>query len=147
MTLPIKDQKFLVLLLSISIVVVLEILSIIGIHIPMPYGPFVFAFFIIGIGHEVLMDGIKAIFKLNFSSMNLLMTIAVVAAFYLGEYPEAAVVIVLYVLGERLEDIGLENSKSALDRLVSIAPKMAFVKEENKNIQINKIPVGTIVQV
>jgi len=147
MTLPIKDQKFLVLLLSISIVVVLEILSIIGIHIPMPYGPFVFAFFIIGIGHEVLMDGIKAIFKLNFSSINLLMTIAVVAAFYLGEYPEAAVVIVLYVLGERLEDIGLENSKSALDRLVSIAPKMAFVKEENKNIQINKIPVGTIVQV
>jgi Cd2+/Zn2+-exporting ATPase len=39
----------------------------------------------------------------------------------LGEYPEAAVVIVLYVLGERLEDIGLENSKSALDQLVNRA--------------------------
>jgi Cd2+/Zn2+-exporting ATPase len=42
--------------------------------------------------------------------------------FYLGEYPEAAVV-VLYVLGERLEDIGLENSKSALDQLVNRAQK------------------------
>lgn len=147
MKLPIKDKKFLILLFSVSIVIVLEILSIIGINIPLPYGPFVFAAFIIGIGHEVLMNGVKAIFKLNFSSINLLMTIAVVAAFYLGEYPEAAVVIVLYVLGERLEDIGLENSKSALDKLVSIAPKMAFVKDENKNIPINKIAVGTIIQV
>jgi Cd2+/Zn2+-exporting ATPase len=147
MQLPIKDKKFLVLLSSITIVVVLEILSLIGINIPLPYGPFVFAAFIIGIGYEVLIDGFKAIYKLNFSSINLLMTIAVFAAFYLGEYPEAAVVIVLYVLGERLEDIGLENSKSALDKLVSIAPKMAFVKEENKNIPINKIPVGTIIQV
>jgi Cd2+/Zn2+-exporting ATPase len=40
-----------------------------------------------------------------------------------GRIPEAAVVIVLYVLGERLEDIGLENSKSALDQLVNRAQK------------------------
>jgi Cd2+/Zn2+-exporting ATPase len=67
------------------------------------------------------------------------MTIAVVAAFYLGEYPEAAVVIVLYVLGERLEDIGLENSKSALDQLVNRAQN-GFVKLENKNIPLTKLP-------
>jgi Cd2+/Zn2+-exporting ATPase len=147
MTLPIQDNKFLFLLSSVTIVIILEILSIIGLHIPLPYAPFVFAAFIIGIGHEVLINGIKAIFKLNFSSINLLMTIAVVAAFYLGEYPEAAVVIVLYVLGERLEDIGLENSKSALDQLVNIAPKTAFVKSESKNVPVNKVAVGTIIQV
>jgi Cd2+/Zn2+-exporting ATPase len=78
----------------------------------MPYAPFIFALFVIG-GHTVLLNGVKAIFKLKFS-INLLMTIAVVAALF-GRIPEAAVVIVLYVLGERLEDIGLENSKSALD--------------------------------
>ena len=147
MKLPIDDKKFIFLLSAVTIVVILEILSIIGIHIPMPYGPFIFAAFIIGIGHAVLINGIKAIFKLKFSSINLLMTIAVVAAFYLGEYPEAAVVIVLYVLGERLEDIGLENSKSALDQLVNIAPKTAFVKSENKSIPVNKVAVGSIIQV
>ena len=147
MKLPIKDKKFIFLLFAITIVIILEILSIIGIHIPMPYGPFIFAFFIIGIGYEVLINGVKALFKLKFSSINLLMTIAVVAAFYLGEYPEAAVVIVLYVLGERLEDIGLENSKSALDELIRKAPKTAFVKLENKSIPIDKIAVGTIIQV
>jgi Cd2+/Zn2+-exporting ATPase len=48
------------------------------------------------------------------------MTIAVVAA--LGEYGSSSCN-VLYVLGERLEDIGLENSKSALDQLVNRAQK------------------------
>jgi Cd2+/Zn2+-exporting ATPase len=48
------------------------------------------------------------------------MTIAVVAAFLFEEY-EKQQLLLLYVLGERLEDIGLENSKSALDQLVNRA--------------------------
>ena len=147
MKLPINDNKFIILLSAIAIVVGLEILSIMGIHIPMPYAPFVFAMFILGIGYSVLWNGVKAMFKLQFSSINLLMTIAVIGAYYLGEYPEAAVVIVLYVLGERLEDIGIEHSKSALDELISKAPKTAFVKTENASIAIDKIAIGTIIQV
>jgi Cd2+/Zn2+-exporting ATPase len=147
MKLPINDKKFMFLLLAITIVVALEVLSIIGIHIPMPYAPFVFAVFILGIGYNVLWNGVKAIFKLQFSNINLLMLVAVVGAFYLKEFPEAAVLVVLYVLGERLEDIGIENSKSALDELVSKAPKTAFVKSENANVVIDKIAIGTIIQV
>lgn len=147
MKLPLHDKKFLFLLSAIIIVIALEILSIIGIHLPMPYSPFVFALFILGIGYEVLWNGVKAIFKLQFSSINLLMTVAVIGAFYLGEYPEAAVVIVLYVLGERLEDIGIENSKSALDELVSKAPKTAFVAASKAQVAIDKIAVGTVIEV
>ena len=147
MKLPINDKKFLFLLCAITIVVALEVLSLLDIHIPMPYAPFIFAVFIIGIGYTVLWNGLKAIFKLKFSSINLLMTIATIGAFYLGEYPEAAVVIVLYVLGERLEDIGIENSKSALNDLVSKAPKTAFVKSQNTTVAIDTITVGTIIQV
>ena len=147
MNLPLKDKKFLILLSTIAIVVTLEILSILGINIPMPYAPLVFAAFILSIGKNVLWNGVKAIFKLQFSSINLLMTIAVIGAFYLCEYPEAAVVIVLYVLGERLEDIGIENSKSSLDELVSKAPKTAFVKAQNDFFSIDKISVGTIIQI
>ncbi|MBL7777047.1 MAG: cation-translocating P-type ATPase, partial [Chitinophagales bacterium] len=147
MKLPLNDKKFLFLLLAITIVVVLEVLSIIGIHIPMPYAPFVFAAFILGIGYNVLWSGVKAIFKVQFSNINLLMLIAVIGAFYLKEFPEAAVLVVLYVLGERLEDIGIENSKSALDELVSKAPKTAFVKSQNQNVPIDKIAVGSIIQI
>ena len=147
MKLPINDKKFMFLLLAITIVVALEVLSIIGIHIPMPYAPFVFAVFILGIGYNVLWNGVKAIFKLQFSNINLLMLVAVVGAFYLKEFPEAAVLVVLYVLGERLEDIGIETSKSALDELTSKAPKTAFVKSQNQNIPIDKIAVGSIIQI
>ncbi len=147
MKFPLKDKKFIFLLTAIVIVVTLEILSIIGIHIPMPFAPFVFAAFILGIGYGVLWNGLKALVKLQFSSINLLMTIAVVGAFYLGEYPEAAVVVVLYVLGERLEDIGIENSKSALDELVKKAPKTAVLKSTGESVAIDKIAIGTILQV
>ncbi len=147
MKLPFHDKKFLFLLAAILIVIALEVLSIIGIHIPMPYAPFVFATFIIAIGYPVIWNGLKALVKLNFSSISLLMLIAVIGAFYLGEYPEAAVVIVLYVLGERLEDIGIENSKSALDALVSKSPKTAFVKDIAQDIAIGKVAIGTIIQV
>lgn len=144
---PIKDKKFIFLLITIIIVLSLEILSILGIHIPMPYAPLVFAIFILSVGFNVLRNGFMAIFKLKFSSINLLMTIAVIGAFYLGEYPEAAVVIVLYVLGERLEDIGIENSKSALVNLINKIPKTAFVKDSSENVKLDKIEIGTVIQV
>lgn len=147
MNLPFKDKKFVFLLLSVGIVIILEILSLLGIHLPMPYAPFIFCSFIILIGHEVMLKGLQSLLKFDFSSINLLMTIAVIAALYLGEYPEAAVVIVLYVLGERLEDIGLENSKSALDELIQSVPKTAFVKASNQEIEIDKIEIGTIIQI
>lgn len=147
MKLPFKDKKFIFLIITIAIVITLEILSIIGIHIPMPYAPFIFGAFILAIGYKVLWNGVKALFTLKFSSINLLMLIAVIGAFYLGEYPEAAVVIVLYVLGERLEDIGIENSKSALDELINKAPKTATVKDNADPIPIDKVQIGTIIQV
>ncbi len=147
MNIPIKDKKLRVLILAVCLVLVLEILSILGIQLPMPYAPVVFSAFILLIGHQVISNGIKALFTLNFSSINLLMFIAVCGAFYLGEYPEASVVIVLYVLGEQLEEIGIKNSKSALDQLISNAPKQAFVKALNEYIPIDKIQLGTIIQI
>ena len=147
MKFPLHDKKFLFLLTAVVLVIALEILSLTGIHLPMPYAPFIFAVLILGIGYKVLWEGLLALLKLKFSSINLLMTIAVIGAFYLGEYPEAAVVIVLYVLGERLEDLGIENSKSALDDLVSKSPKTALLKEGNREVTIDKVPVGSIVQV
>ncbi len=147
MELPFKDKKFVLLLVAIAIVISLEILSLLGIEIPMPYAPFVFGAFILSIGHKVIWSGINALRKLNFSSINLLMLIAVIGAFYLGEYPEAAVVIVLYVLGERLEDLGLESSKSALDALVKKSPKTATLKATKEEVPIEKVLVGSVIQI
>ncbi len=147
MNLPFHDKKFLFLLSAVVIVIALEILSLTGIHIPMPFAPFVFGAFIVGIGYKVLENGLKALVTLKFSSINLLMTIAVIAAFYLGEYPEAAVVIVLFALSEQLEELGIKSSKSALNDLVLKSPKTAVIKGTGELALIDKVPVGTIIQV
>ncbi|GHT62545.1 cadmium transporter [Bacteroidia bacterium] len=147
MKLPFHDKKFIFLLFAVLVAVSLEILSILGIGIPMPYAPFIYGILILGIGYKVLWEGLLSLFKLRFGSINLLMMIAVVAAFYLGEYSEAAVVIVLYILGEKLEDIGIESSMSALDKLVSDAPQTALVKGKPELVPVEEIPVGTLIQV
>lgn len=147
MKLPIQDKKFRWLLLCVALAVTLEVLSLVGIELPMPYAPFAYAVLILGIGYEVLLNGMKALFKLKFSSINLLMLIAAISAYYLGEYSEAAVVIVLYTLGERLEEIGIGQSKSALNNLVEKTPKTAVIQESGLAIPIEKIKVGSIIQI
>lgn len=142
-----KDRKFILLLAAVVVVVALEILSLSGVRLPMPWAPIFFAAFILATGGSVLWKGAKALSVLRFSSINLLMLIAVVGAFYLGEYPEAAVVITLYVLGERLEDFGIDRSKGALKRLVNAMPKTAEVKGAAAPVPIAEVAVGSVVLV
>jgi Zn2+/Cd2+-exporting ATPase len=85
-----QNRKFLLLLIAVAVVVVFESLSILCIHLPMPWAPIFFGAFILTVGWEVLWKGLKALVKVQFSSINLLMVIAVIGAFYLGEFPEAA---------------------------------------------------------
>ncbi|MEQ1646398.1 MAG: heavy metal translocating P-type ATPase, partial [Pyrinomonadaceae bacterium] len=101
-----------------------------------------FAVIILAIGRGTLLSGLTALGKLNFKSINLLMTIAIIGAFYLGEYEEAAVVVVLFTLGETLEKFGIATSKSALQALVDRAPKTAAIKAADG--QITDTPLADI---
>ena len=147
MKLPLNDHKFVFLLIAVLTAISLEILSLTNIHIPMPYAPYIYGVFILAVGYPVLWNGLRFLIKFDFTSINLLMLIAVIAAFYLGEYTEATVVIVLYILGEKLEDIGIETSMSALDKLAGEAPKSALIKGDGQTTPVEQIPVGTIIQV
>ncbi len=143
-----RDKKFLWLAASVALVAVFEFLSLMGEgyklrrDIALPF----FALIILAVGWQTLWHGLKALLKLNFRSINLLMTIAVVGAFYLGEYEEAAVVIVLFSLGERLESFGIQSSKSALQALVDRTPKTASIKRENveEKLKLEDVKVGDL---
>jgi Cd2+/Zn2+-exporting ATPase len=58
--------------------------------------------------------------------INLLMVIAVAGAAIIGEWAEAAIVVVLFSLGEALEGYATERARRALDALLSLAPPMAL---------------------
>ncbi len=143
-----QDRKFLWLAASVALVAVFEFLSLMGEgyklnrYIAFPF----FAAIILAVGWQTLWKGFKALGKLNFRSINLLMTIAVIGAFYLGEYEEAAVVIVLFALGERLESFGIQSSKSALQALVDRTPKTALVRRGNteEKLPLEEIKIGDV---
>ncbi len=140
-----QDRKFLWLIASVAVVAIFEFLSLSGRQLPRNIATPFFAFVILAVGWRILRNGLKALLKLNFRSINLLMVIAVVGAFYLGEYEEAAVVIVLFALGERLEQFGIASSKSALRVLVDRTPKTATVKDAGGNLcelELKEILVG-----
>ena len=140
------DQKFRWLIFSVAVVGVFEFFSLTGRHLPAVIEIPLFAGIILGIGFRTIWHGLLALIRLNFRSIQLLMVIAVAGAFYLGELEEAAVVIVLFTLGERLEQFGIQTSKSALQTLVDRTPKTATVKAPgwNNEVPISQIAVGDI---
>jgi Cd2+/Zn2+-exporting ATPase len=64
-------------------------------------------------------------FTLN---INFLMSIAVIGAVAIGEWPEAAVVIFLFALAELIETLSLERAKNAIRGLMAMTPETASVR-------------------
>ena len=94
-------------------------------------------------GYKLILEGIVNIFKLNFEE-DTLMIIATVAAFVLGEFPESCMIILLFKLGEFLEDKAVENSNKNIKNIVEIKAKTANVIYDEKETQINveEVKVG-----
>jgi Cd2+/Zn2+-exporting ATPase len=64
-------------------------------------------------------------FTLN---INFLMSVAVIGAVAIGEWPEAAVVIFLFALAELIETLSLERARNAIRGLMAMAPETATVR-------------------
>lgn len=142
-----QQVKFIWLFFAAILVTILEILSFWQIAIPPTQAMFFYGALILAIGWETLLKGFKALLKLNFKSINLLMLIAVAGAFYLGEYEEAAVVIVLFSLAEHLEATGISKSKSALSTLLNQMPKKILLKDTNQLVDVEKVRLNEVIRV
>lgn len=142
-----RDSKFLWLVSAAVIVGILEFFALAGVRLPQRIEIPFFLIFILAVGYQTLWHGLKALVTFNFKSINALMLIAVVGAWYLGKYEEAAVVIVLYTLAEKLEDIGIEKSQSALSELLEKMPKFVLLKDQNQQVPVEQVQVGDIIVV
>lgn len=84
---------------------------------------------------------------LNISS---LMLIAITGAVLIGEWPEAAMVTVLFGLAERIEVYSLDKAREAIRKLMEIAPEVATVKLANggwQSIPVSQVSLGDVVWV
>lgn len=139
-----QDTKFRWLILSLVLVGIFEVLSLSGWDLPHVIAIPLFLSIILFIGHHTLLEGFQALFQLNFKSINFLMTIAVIGAFYLEKYEEAAIVIVLYNLAEKLEDLGIQKSKTSLSSLAEKMPKVAFIKGRDFSIPVSQVKIDDV---
>jgi len=86
-------------------------------------------------------------FSLN---INLLMTVAVIGAVLIGEWPEAAVVIWLFGLAEMIEAMSLDRARNAIRGLMNLAPETASVRQLDGSwieTSADAVPVGATVRV
>ena len=62
-------------------------------------------------------------------NINALMSIAVTGALLLGQWPEAAMVMVLFTIAELIEAKSLDRARNAIKSLIQLAPERATVKQ------------------
>lgn len=82
-------------------------------------------------------------------TIEMLMTIAVIGAIWIGEVQEAALVVFLFAIGELLEGVAAGRARSGIKALGQIAPKTALVESGGQVVEtpIEKIAIGSIIVV
>lgn len=87
------------------------------------------------VGHGIIIGGIKSVLKKEVK-IQLLITIATVGAFLLGDGGEGATLMLLFFLAEYLESYSLDRSKRSLSELVKLSPDIAIVK---RKVEIGRV--------
>ena len=93
------------------------------------------AFAIVLSGYEVFLEGVRSVINRKIDETTL-MSVAVIAAFCLGEFVEGALVTVLFGIGELLEDFAVDKSRDRIMKLADIQPDKANVIINNKETAV-----------
>ena len=140
-----KNVKFRWQLAALAVIIPFLVLSYFSIHASLWVELPIFGAIIVFFGREVFLSAFRSLIKLKFSNINLLMTIAVIGAIYLRQFEEAAIIIVLFAIGDNLEEFGIQRSQTALKKLVDSTPKTASVKGREEQVSIEDIEIGETV--
>ncbi len=101
------------------------------------------------LSYEVLFTAARNIAHGEVFDENFLMAIATVGAFLIGEYPEALAVMILYQIGEYLQDMAVDKSRKHLTDAMNIKAEYANVKTDDgiKQLAPEEVSIGDIILV
>ncbi len=105
------------------------------------------AYLLCGLG--MLKEALENLFHGNFFGEEFLMAVATIGAICLGEYSEAVAVMILFQIGEFLEDKAVTRSRKSITTLVDVRPDSANVKRGDsvEKVEASALVVGDIVVV
>ena len=93
------------------------------------------------VGAEVVYEAFKELFTGQAFGENLLMTIATIGAFFIQEYSEAVLVMLLYQIGELFQSMAVGKSRRAISDLMELRPDTANVMRDGQLVQVHPIEV------
>lgn len=97
------------------------------------------------VGADVLLRAIKNILKGQIFDENFLMSLATVGAICIKEFPEAVMVMILYQIGEYMQDKAVDKSKNSIAALMDIRPDYANLN--GKKVSPSEVKIGDIITV
>nr|WP_312230203.1 heavy metal translocating P-type ATPase [Pseudomonas sp.] len=100
-------------------------------------------------GLDVYKKGWIALKNLNLN-INALMSIAVTGAVLIGQWPEAAMVMVLFAIAERIEAKSLDRARNAIRGLLALTPEQATVRQADGSwqaLEVSQVSIGSVVRV
>ncbi len=142
-----KKQKK--VLLRIIIAAVLMLIFV----ITDPQGWLGFVLFLIAyltIGYDILIKACKGIRNKQPFDENFLMAVATLGAMGLGDYKEAAAVMLFYQTGELFQSIAVGRSRRNISRLMDIRPDYANIENadgELEQVDPDEVAIGSIIVV
>ena len=100
------------------------------------------------VGFPVLKEAVESIGKGEIFSEFLLMSIATIGAFAIGEYPEGVAVMLFYAVGEVFQTLAVKRAKANIKTLLDQRPDEVIVLENNqpKTIKAEAAKIGDIIQ-
>ena len=107
------------------------------------------------VGFGVMHEAIEEAMKGDVFSEFMLMSVACVGAFAIGEYPEAVAVMWLYCIGEALQDRAVHKARHSISSLTNYRPEQARLMRWNgeKNameqvlVKPEMVSVGDVIEV
>ena len=102
----------------------------------------------IPVGLPVVKEAFESIRKGEIFSEFLLMSIATIGAFAIGEFPEGVAVMLFYAIGEIFQTLAVQRAKANIKSLLDQRPDEVTILENNvaKTIKASTAKIGDIIQ-
>lgn len=107
------------------------------------YSAILFGISFVILGCDIVINSVKGIMHGAWLDENFLMSIASIGAFIIGDYPEAAAVMLFYRIGETLQDMAVDKSRKSITALMDIRPDYANVKRGEDIVTVSPEEVHT----
>lgn len=138
-----EGNRALLLIGAAAVLFALGLLTHDALHV----AAFVLSYLLVGFG--VLKEAVENILHGELFDESFLMALASIGAICIGEYAEAAAVMILYQLGECLQDKAVDSSRDSIRALMDIRPDTANLVESGsiRTVPASEVTVGALIEV